>query len=101
MIELRPYIVDLKVAVLGIRSLVQATENAEMEISLTNSEHLHGITVQEAFKKIANKKSKKGEDDEDTEEKEQDHDEIDLIGANNKRIQMEGVQYLHDGSVRI
>jgi len=64
MIEKRPYIVDLKVSVLGIRSLVNATANAEMEICLTNFENIHGITVQEAYRKIKNKKGARAEDGE-------------------------------------
>ena len=36
-----------------------------MEICLTNYENIHGITVQEAYKKVSNKKGNKGEDDED------------------------------------
>ena len=32
----KPHIVDVKVSVLGIRSLVHATENAEIEFTLTN-----------------------------------------------------------------
>lgn len=63
MIEKRPHIVDLKVSILGIRSLTKSTNAAEIEICLTNYENIHGITVQEAYRK-AIARGGRGEGDE-------------------------------------
>ena len=51
MIEYRPHIIDLKVSILGIRSLINPALDSQMEISLTNYEYIHGVSVKEAFMK--------------------------------------------------
>ena len=63
MVQNRPYVVDIKVSVLGIRALAKATDNAQMEVSLTKFENIHGVTVQEAYKKNAKNRGKKDDQD--------------------------------------
>ena len=71
-IEKRPHIVDLKISILGIRNLVRSTKDAEMEICLTNHENIHGITVQQAYRKAITKGGRgngdEGQDSQDDEE---------------------------------
>ena len=63
MVQNRPYVVDIKVSVLGIRALAKATDNAQMEVSLTKFENIHGVTVQETYKKNAKNRGKKDDQD--------------------------------------
>ena len=71
MIEKRPHIVDLKVSMLGIRNLARGTNNADMEICLTNYENIHGITVQEAYRKAKTKGQRDDDDGGDSQEDEE------------------------------
>ena len=41
--------VDIKVSMLGVRQLINFTNDAEMKIYLTNSAKDHGITAQSAY----------------------------------------------------
>ena len=49
MVKKKPFVVNLKVSILGLRNLAYGANNSQMEISLTNYEKYHGITVQEAY----------------------------------------------------
>ena len=41
--------VDIKVSMLGVRQLINFTNDAEMKVYLTNSQKDHGITAQSAY----------------------------------------------------
>ena len=57
-------------SLLGIRNLAKATNNAEMDISLTNYENIHGITVQEAYRNAKTKGKRGDQDDDDSDDEE-------------------------------
>lgn len=101
MIENRPHIVDLKVSVLGVRALAKASEHAEIEVSLTNYENVHGITVQDAYKKVKKKKDgKRGDDDEDQGPVE--NEETNILGPGYRELEkQDGIIYKNDGSIQI
>ena len=55
----RPHEVDIKISLLGIRRLVRATENSEIEICLTKFPELVGTSVQETAKKMSSKRTQR------------------------------------------
>lgn len=71
-----------------------------MEICLTNYENIHGITVQEAYRKNKNKK-RNGNDEEGAGIESEHDEEMGNLQGEQKKIQMEGVQYKQDGSIWI
>lgn len=95
MIEKRPHIVNFKMSLLGIRNLARATNNAEIDISLTNYENIHGITVQEAYRKAKTKGMRGDQDDEDSDDEEK------RAGQDGGKWAMEGVEYRRDGSIKV
>ena len=72
-----------------------------MEISLTKYENIHGVTVQEAYKKnVKQKKDGRHGDDEDGANGESDDEEKQTYAYNGLQKQ-DGVHYKPDGSVQI
>ena len=99
MVQNRPYVVDIKVSVVGIRALAKETNNAQMEVSLTKFENIHGVTVQEAFRK--NAKNRRDDQDDQGGNRSEDDDEEKNIYAFNGLKKQDGVIYKSDGSVQI
>ena len=100
MVQNRPYVVDIKVSVLGIRALAKATDNAQMEVSLTKFENIHGVTVQETYKKNAKNRGKKDDQDDQGGNRSDDDEEKNLYAFNGLKKQ-DGVFYKSDGTVQI
>ena len=96
MIEHRPHIIDLKVSMLGIRQLINPALDSQMEISLTNYEYIHGVSVKEAFMK-AQKAKGNGKDAEGSEDNE---DEENKTIMDRKQL-MDGVTQRADGTIEI
>lgn len=97
MIENRPHIIDLKVSILGIRSLVNPALDSQMEICLTNYEYIHGVSVKEAFNKAQTNKG--GAKDADGSGDENEDEENKCI-IDHKQI-MDGVIQRPDGTIVI
>lgn len=60
--------VDIKVSVLGIRSMLKVSKTSQIKVYLTNSKPNHGITVMKAVKDANKKRNKKEDSDENDDE---------------------------------